>query len=148
MEPVYMLGTSMAKLCATALLIRDFRIALDDGRSHSVCVDLQIDEGSDMGPTPLELCVMSFAGCYAIIFALTAKKMRIQLKKLNVRLEAVETEEAGTITEASLDIKVKADASQDRIDRLHKLTVKNCPVGKLFEKAGVKTRYKIQAEKQ
>jgi uncharacterized OsmC-like protein len=148
MEPVYMLGTSMAKLCATALLIRDFRIALDDGRSHSVCVDLQIDEGSDMGPTPLELCVMSFAGCYAIIFALTAKKMRIQLKKLNVRLEAVETEEAGTITEASLDIKVKADASQDRIDRLHKLTVKNCPVGKLFEKAGVKTRYNVRAEKQ
>jgi uncharacterized OsmC-like protein len=144
---MYMLGTFTVKLCATASLVRDFRIALDDGRSHSVCVDLQIDEGSDMGPTPLELCVMSFAGCYAIIFALTAKKMRIRLKGLDVRLEAIETEEAGTITEANLDITVKADTPKDRIDRLHKLTVKNCPVGKLFEKAGVKTKYNVRAEK-
>jgi uncharacterized OsmC-like protein len=145
---MYNVGRWMGKLCATAQLIRGFRLALDNGRSHSVVVDLPIDTGSDMGSTPLELCVMSHAGCYAIIFALTAKKMRVPLKELDVVVEAVESEEAGTITEESFDITVKANASADRIERLHKLTLKNCPVGILFEKAGVKTKYSIRTEKQ
>jgi uncharacterized OsmC-like protein len=138
----------MGNLHVTAQLIRDFRIALDDSRSHSVVVDLQIDKGSDMGSTPLELCVMSHVGCYAIIFALTAKKMRIPLKELNVLVEAFESEEAGTITEENFDITVKADALEDRIERLHKLTLENCPVGILFEKAGVRTKYNIRTKKK
>ena len=96
-----------------------------------------------MGPTALALAVMSFAGCYASIFALTARKMRIQIKDLDVKIEAVKSEEAGTITSANLDITVKAEASDDRIERLHQLTLRNCPVGKLFEKAGVKTEYRL-----
>jgi putative redox protein len=138
----------LTKLYATALLIKDFRIVLDDGRSHSVCIDLPLDTGSDMGPTALELCVMSHAGCYATIFALTAKKMRIPLKELDVRIEAVKTEEAGTITEAKFDITVKADAPADRIERLHNVTLKNCPVGRLFENAGVRMNYSVRTEKK
>jgi uncharacterized OsmC-like protein len=96
-----------------------------------------------MGPTALALSVMSFAGCYASIFALTARKMRIQLEDLDVKIEAVKSEEIGTISSASLDIMVKTSASDDRLERLHQLTLRNCPVGKLFEKAGVKTEYRI-----
>jgi uncharacterized OsmC-like protein len=138
----------MTKLNAGAFLLRDFRIVVDNGRSHSVCLDLQLDTGSDMGPTPLELCTMSYAGCYAIIFALTAKKMRLPLKELGITLEATESAEEGTITETTLNITVKADATADRVKRIHQLTVKNCPVGKLFEKAGVRTTYNLQTERQ
>ena len=129
-------------------MVKDLRIAVDNGRAHSVCLDLPPELGTDMGPTALELGVMSYAGCFATIFALTAKKMRVSLKDLEVKMEAVKSEEAGTITEASFDILVKADVPEDKIQRIFKLTLENCPVGKLFEKAGVKTSYNIRTDKE
>ncbi|MGC8896087.1 MAG: OsmC family protein [Candidatus Bathyarchaeia archaeon] len=132
------------KLHANAKLVKELRVAVDDGRAHSICLDLPPELGSDMGPTALECAVMSYAGCFATIFALTAKKMRVPLKDLDVKLEATKSDEAGTITEADFDIHVKAEASEDKIQRIFKLTLENCPVGKLFEKAGVKTSYKMK----
>ena len=108
----------MQKLHSTAKLVKDLRIAVDNGRAHSVCLDLPPELGTDMGPTALELGVMSYAGCFATIFALTAKKMRIPLKDLEVKLEAVKSDEAGTITEANFDILVKVDAPEDRIRQI------------------------------
>jgi uncharacterized OsmC-like protein len=135
------------KLHANAKMVKDLRITVDDGRAHSVCLDLPPELGTDMGPTALELGVMSYAGCLATIFILTAKKMRIPLKDLEVKMEAVKSEEEGTITETSFDILIKADAPEDRIERILKLTLENCPVGKLFEKAGVKTSYTMKTER-
>jgi uncharacterized OsmC-like protein len=136
------------KIHAGAKLIEGFQIALDDGYSHVVVVDLPPDLGAGLGPTSLELCVMSHAGCYATICVYTAKRMRIQLKGLTVKVEAVETDEEGTITEENFDISIKADAPEDRIQRLHELTVKNCPVDILFKKAGVKTTYNVKTSKE
>jgi putative redox protein len=139
----------LVKLYATAKLVKGFRMDVDDGRSHAVCLDLsRDDDGTDMGPSALELCVMSHAGCYATIFALTAKKMRFYLKDLEVKVEAVKSEEAGTMTEERFEIIVTIDAPVDRVQRIHKLTLLNCPVGKLFEKAGVKISYNIRKEKE
>jgi uncharacterized OsmC-like protein len=138
----------LTTLHANAKLVKDFRIDVDDGRSHAICLDLQLDDGTDMGPTALELALMSFAGCYSTIFALTAKKMRVSLKDLEVTTEAIKTEEAGTITETRLEIAAKASAPEDRIQRIHELTLKDCPVAKIFEKAGVKTSYNLKYEKE
>ncbi len=134
------------KLYANAKLVKDLRIAVDNGRTHSVCLDLPPELGTDMGPTALELGVMSYAGCFATIFALMAKKMRVQLKDLEVKTEAIKSDEAGTVTEASFNITVRAEATKERIQRIFNLTLENCPVGKLFEKAGVKTSYNIKVE--
>ncbi len=101
-----------------------------------------------LGATPLELCVMSHAGCYATILALVAKRMRIALKGLTVKVAALKTDEAGTITEEAFDITIKTDAQQDRIQRLHEVTLKHCPVGVLFEKARVQISYNIQVLKE
>ncbi len=136
----------MAKFYGNAILVKDMRIDVDDGRSHTVCLDLPLDSGTDMGTTALELALMSYAGCYATIFALTAKKMRVPLKGLEVNSEGIKTEEAGTITEVSFDIVVKAEIPEDRVQRLHNLTLKGCPVEKIFNKAGVKATYKIRKE--
>jgi putative redox protein len=137
----------LTKLHATAKLVRDFRIDVDDGRKHALCLDLPPDDGTDMGPSALELTLMSYVGCYATIFALTAKKMRITLKDLQVDSEAIKSEEVGTITQVRVDILVSADASQDRINRAHELTLKTCPVGILFEMARVKMEYRLRMEK-
>jgi len=138
----------LAKLYANAKLVSNFRIDVDDGRAHAFCLDqASSDGGTDMGPSALELALMSFAGCHATIFALTASKMRIRLKDLEIKAEGVKSEEVGTITEAKFYITVKADALEDRIQRCQELTVKNCPVGKIFERAGVKISYKMKMER-
>lgn len=138
----------MTKLYGNARLVKDFRIDVDDGRSHAVCLDLpRDDDGTDMGTSALELALMSFAGCYATIFALTAKKMRIALKDLEIKTQAIKTAEAGTITETNFEITVSADVREDRIQRIHELTKQSCPVGKIFDKAGVKTTYKLEISK-
>ena len=138
----------MVKMNAKAKLVKGFQIVLDDGHSHSVVVDLPPELGTGLGPTSLEVCVMSHAGCYVTICALTAKKMRITLKDLTVEVEAVKTDEAGTITEETFDIEIKADAPEDRIRRLHEVTVKNCPVDILLQKAGVKITYNVKFVKE
>ena len=134
----------MVKINAKAKLVEGFQIILDDGYSHAIVVDLPRDLGTGLGPTSLEICVMSHAGCYVTICALTAKKMRIPLKELTAKVEAVKTDEASTITEETFDIEIKADAPPDRIQRLHELTVKNCPVDILLKKAGVKIEYNVK----
>lgn len=138
----------MVKINARAQLIEGFQIVLDDGHSHSVVVDLPPELGTGLGPTSLEVCVMSHAGCYVTICALTARKMRLPLNGLTVDVEAIKTDEAGTITEETFDIEIKADAPADRIQRLHELTVKNCPVDILLQKAGVKIQYNVKAAKE
>jgi len=138
----------MVKMNAKAKLVKGFQIVLDDGHSHAVVVDLPPELGTGLGPTSLEVCVMSHAGCYVTICALTAKKMRIPLKDVTVNVEAVKTDEAGTITEETFDIEIKADAPEDRIQRLHEVTVKNCPVDILLQKAGVKIEYNVKFVKE
>ena len=137
----------MNSIISKAKLIRDLRVAVDNGRAHSVCLDLPPELGTDMGPTALELGVMSFAGCFATIFSLTAKKMRIQLKDLEVELRALKSEATGTVASAKFNITVKSDARKDRIQRIFELTRENCPVGKLFEQAGVKISYNLKYAK-
>jgi len=138
----------LTKLNANAKLVKNFRIDVDDGRAHAVCLDLEQESGgTDLGPSALELALMSFVGCYATIFMLTAKRMRIAVEDLEVKAKAVKSEEAGTITEAEFDITVDSDMPEDRVYRLHELTVKGCPVGKIFEKAGVRTKYNVKIEK-
>jgi uncharacterized OsmC-like protein len=138
----------LVKINAKAKLIEGYQIVLDDGYSHAIVVDLPPDLGTGMGPTSLEICVMSHAGCYVTIFALTAKKMRVPLKGLTVKVEAIETDEVGTITEETFNIEIEADAPPDRIQRLHELTVKNCPVDILLQKAGVKIEYNVKFVKE
>jgi putative redox protein len=138
----------LAKLHAKATMVENYRIDVDDQRTHAMALDLSPPDGTDMGPSALELCLMSYAGCYATIFVMTAKKMRFSPRKLEVKVDGVKSEEAGTITEANVDILVDADMSRDRLLRAHELTVKGCPVGKLFEKANVKMKYTVRAAKE
>jgi uncharacterized OsmC-like protein len=99
----------VTKLNATAKLVENYRIDVDDGRYHAVCLDIDQDSGgSDMGPSGLELALMSLVGCYATIMMLTASKMRATVSDLEVKGTATKTQEAGTIIEAKLEIAIKS----------------------------------------
>jgi len=137
----------LAKLYAKSKLVENYRIDVDDQRKHTIALDLSPPDGTDMGPSALDLCLMSFAGCYAAIFMLTANKMRFKVRNLEVKVDAVKSEEAGTITKAEVDILVDSEMREDRLKRAHELTVKGCPVGLLFEKANVKVKYNLRTAK-
>lgn len=137
----------MAKLHARATLIQGYELALDNGRAHAVIADQPAETSPGVGATPLELCIMSHAGCYVTIAALTAQKMRLELKGCDVKVEAEKSPETGTIGAETFDITFTIDAPEDRIQRLHELTLKNCPVGILYEMAGVKLTYNIKTIK-
>jgi putative redox protein len=136
----------MAKLHAKARLIQDFEIALDNGRAHAVVADQPSATSPGLGATPLELCVMSHAGCYVTIAALVAKRMRLNIRGCEVIVDALKSEEAGTIVEETFDIAFSTDATEDQVQRLHEHTLKNCPVGILYEKAGVKIAYNLKTQ--
>lgn len=138
--------TVLAKIHARAKLVENQRIDVDDQRTHAVCLDLEPPDGTDMGPSALELCLMSFVGCYATIFVLTTKKMRFSLKNLEVTAEAIKSPEVGTITEAKVDILVESDMPKHRIQRAHELTLEGCPIGILFERAQVKIKYNLRTD--
>ena len=133
---------------AKAVLVENFWIVVDNGRTHSVALDLPTKlGGTDKGPTALELTVMGLAGCVATIFAIMAKKMRIPLRGLEVSVEAEKPEGAKTIASARVNAKIVTDAEEKVVERAWKLTLENCPVGVLFEKAGVKVEASYTIEK-
>jgi len=123
--------------------IEGFKSALDNGRKHSIIVDLPENlGGTDLGPTALELAVMALAGCITTIFSIVAKKMRLEFEELETTVEAEKGEV--TIEKCTLTLKVKTKAPKEVIERAWRTTWKNCPVGVLFEKAGVKVEHKIE----
>lgn len=137
----------VSKLHANACLVKGYRIDVDDGRAHAICLDLEPNLGTDLGPSALELALMSLAGCYATIFKRTTDKMRLAIDSLEVKAEGTKSESAGTITETRLDIMVRTKAPKDRVEKAHELTLKSCPVGKIFDHAGVKSNYNLHIEK-
>ena len=114
-------------------LIDGYQSVIDNGRNHSVVTDLP--NGSDLGASALELTVMSLAGCISTIFKTTAEKMRIKVEKLEVEMDA--DKGSDTISKVRYHVKVQSDASEQQLQKCLDLTHKNCPVGVLFEKAGV-----------
>lgn len=135
-----LLGGKMGTMKSRAVLLENFRIIVDNGRKHSVVLDLPEElGGDDFGPTALELTVMGLSGCIATIFMLVAKKMRLNIKGLDVVVEAEKPDTDMTITKANIIVNVKTDESKEKIERALKITLDTCPVGVLFKRANVQS---------
>ena len=128
-----------------SLWIRKFQSVVDNGRNHSLVIDLTEEKGGvNSGPSALELCVMSFSGCIGTIFAMVAKKMRISFDQMEVEVDAEKKDNAATITDVHIVLKIKTDANQDKIKKCLEHTEATCPVGVLFTQAGVKITNEIK----
>jgi putative redox protein len=115
-----------------------FRTILDDGRTHHVTVDLPREEGGESaGTSALELSVLALGGCISTIFALVARRRRLAFEALTVGLEAERPEGAPTITRVRGTLRVRTHSSPEEVATALRLTLRTCPVGVLFEKAGV-----------
>lgn len=123
---------------ATSTWTKGFQSILDDGRGHKVTVDLPKEsKGEDTGTSALELTNMTLAGCITTIFALVAGKMRLSFSSIKVDVESVKSKETGTIGTSKIVAVVSSDGDHSKIEKCFNITMQTCPVGLLFEKAGV-----------
>lgn len=133
---------------ATSIWIDGFRSVLDNGRGHSVVVDLPAEQnGTNTGATALELSIMSLAGCITSIFRMVAEKRRFTYKAFKVELEAEKTKDSITVTSIDGHMELVTDAEEKDAQTTLKLTLDNCPVGVLFDEAKVKFDWTLTVKK-
>ncbi|MCF8336009.1 MAG: OsmC family protein [Bacteroidales bacterium] len=127
---------------STAVLVNGHQSVIDNGRNHAVVTDLPTSKnGADTGATALELSLKSFSGCISTIYSVMARKMRIQIDSLKVEMEGSNGDD--TIDSVSYEVKVSSPEEQNKLEKCLERTKKNCPVGVLFEKAGVEVNGKL-----
>lgn len=116
----------------------DFQSVVDNGRNHSLVIDLPESKGgTNIGPTALEMCVMSFSGCVGTIFATVAQKMRLTYEAMEVDVDAEQKDNAQTISDIHFILSIKTNEEKSKIERCLAHTMNTCPVGILFKQAGI-----------
>jgi putative redox protein len=121
-----------------SLWTRQFQSVVDNGRNHSMVIDLpEAKGGMNSGPTALEVCVMGFSGCVGTIFAMVAQKMRLSFDKMEVDVNAEQKDNAPTITDIHFVLSIKTNEEMQKIEKCLNHTLETCPVGVLFKNAGV-----------
>ncbi len=132
---------------AEAVWLEGYKFLLSNDRGHKVTVDLRREKGGeDVGPTPLELAVMSLAGCLGVIFKVVAEKRRFRFDGLRVTLEAEKPKGASTITRVRGQVRVNAD-NEEEAERVLRITLRNCPVEVLFRRSGVDLEWDLIVDK-
>lgn len=130
---------------SNSLWTRKFQSVVDNGRNHSLVIDLpEAKGGNNNGPTALELCVMSLSGCVGTIFAMVAQKMRLSYEKMEVELNAEQKNDAPTITDVHFVLCFQTKEEREKIQKCLEHTLNTCPVGVLFVQAGVKITHEIK----
>ena len=130
---------------STSLWTRQFQSVVDNGRNHSVVIDLpEAKGGVNSGATALELTVMGLSGCVGTIFAMVAQKMRIEFEHLEVIMDAEQKNDAPTITDVHFVVEIKTNEKIEKIQKCLDTTVSTCPVGVLFKQAGVNITNEIK----
>jgi len=124
---------------ATSVLNEGFKSAIDNSRGHSLITDLpESKNGTNTGPTALELALMAFAGCISTIFAVIAKNSKLSFSNISVKINANDPAPGKTIETAEIKVNVTSQEPQEKIQRILDKTTAACPVGIIFEKAGIK----------
>lgn len=122
-----------------------FQSVVDNGRHHGLVLDLpEAKAGDDLGPTALELAAMALAGCISTIFAVVAKNSGVTYRKLIVELDLQKPDSAPTFTASSGVAKIDSDEPIEKLERIMDKTMQACPVGRLFEQAGIETDLKLE----
>lgn len=130
---------------SNSLWTRKFQSVVDNGRNHSMVIDLpETKGGSNSGPTALEMCIMSFSGCVGTIFAMVAQKMRLTFEKMEVEVNSQQKNDAPTVTDIHFDLLIQTKEDKPKIEKCLEHTLNTCPVGVLFKQAGVKITYEIK----
>ena len=133
---------------ANAVWAKGYKSIVDNGRGDTVTVDLAPDQGGkDAGPTALELAVMALAGCATTIFKIIATKRKLNYETLKIELNAEKPKDASTVTEVKGHVEITTAGTEQEVRTILKSTFSTCPVGVIFEKAGIIPTYDLTIRK-
>jgi putative redox protein len=119
----------MVKIAAKAKLVENVRLIADNTRGHSVICDLPEDSGgTNSGPTPFELALMSLAGCGVIIFADVCKNSKIDPGNIEVAIEAEESFNSPSFKGVTMKVDIASKARKPLVQAAWRRTEANCPV--------------------
>ncbi len=138
----------LAKLKGNAKLLENVRLETDNGRGHSVICDLSDSSGgSNAGPSPLELALMSLAGCGVIVYAEVCKNSKIDPGKIQVNVEAEKVPGEPIIRDVTMKVVIRSKIRKGLVDAAWRRTEANCPVLYILkENTPVKVEVEIKAE--
>jgi putative redox protein len=91
----------------------------------------------DSGTSALELSVAALAGCVVTIFLLIARRRGVPIEAASIRLRAERPDGSRTIRSVGGTLSVRSSASASDLSTALRLTLRTCPVGVLFDQAGV-----------
>ena len=116
---------------------------------HTVIVDEpKARGGTDQGPTPTQMMVISLASCINVITNRVAEEMGIPIKGFSVNVTA-HFDRRGVTGEKEIDvpfpridatIKFKTTASKNKVGRLKTGLRQRCPISKVLRAAGTNLR--------
>ena len=122
-----------------------YQSIVDNDRHHGVVLDLPgAKGGDDLGPTALELAVMALSGCISTIWAVVATNSKVSYDRLLVVVEADKPDDQPTITAVRGVVTVDSKEPREKLQRTLDKTMNTCPVGKLYEKAGIPMEIRLE----
>lgn len=125
-----------------------YQSVVDNGRNHGIVLDLpEGKKGDNVGPTALELAGMALAGCISTIWAVVANNSKVSYRKMVVELDLDKSDSDPTFTASRAIVKVDSEEDQEKLEKILKKTLDACPVGRLFEQAGITTDTTLQKTK-
>jgi uncharacterized OsmC-like protein len=125
-----------------------YQSVVDNGRNHGIVLDLpEGKKGDNVGPTALELAGMALAGCISTIWAVVANNSKVSYRKMVVELDLDKSDSDPTFTASRAIVKVDSEEDQEKLEKILKKTLEACPVGRLFEQAGIETDTTLQKTK-
>jgi putative redox protein len=124
-----------------------YQSIVDNGRHHGVVLDLPgAKGGDDLGPTALELAVMALSGCVSTIWAVVATNSKVTYDRMLVEVEADKPDDQPTITAVRCVVTVESKEPREKLQRTLDKTMSTCPVGKLYEKAGIPMQVTLEVK--
>ncbi|MCW3999204.1 MAG: OsmC family protein [Candidatus Bathyarchaeota archaeon] len=125
----------MAKIIkGRAKLLENTRLIAENGRGHNVICDLpEASGGTNAGPTPLELALMSLAGCGVIIYADVCKNSKIDPGDIEVKVEAEKVPDSPKIANVTMKVKIAAKARRALVEAAWRRTEASCPVFFIYQ---------------
>lgn len=123
---------------ATATWRKGHELLLEDGRAHSVVVDLPPEEGgASAGTTPLELSVLALAGSLASTFVTVAKKRHLIFSSLSLVLEGDPPASPGDRRGFHGTLRLRSRADRADVEGAFETAVQISPLARMFREARI-----------
>lgn len=123
---------------AVATWRKNHEFLLEDGRAHSVVVDLPPEGGgTSAGTTPSELTVLALAGSIASTFIAVARKRHLDCAGLTVVLEGDPLTPSPSPGSIHGSVRLRTHSDRTEADATLKTALEVCPVAQLFRAAAI-----------